>query len=508
MSRPAISILLAYIVCVVASAQTNRAPKIWDDEALADWATPVAGLNVRPAHYSAAEYYAVPPDNLKTYPFYPADREPAGYWEWLQKQTPAPLVEPDEVRTKEDWIAAGERAFLDMDALLLRTNDPALIARARDPQSFRNVRTLADGSLVPLRWVVTAKGVMLSAPACGACHVPARLRESRPDGDSGPPVQGAPLRRTGLGPLAGAGATLRRLNQFYAGDPVPIALWKEFSTPWAPDERVERIRSMTLPELQSFNTTAGLGRSFVNGVFARANGSPYFPTKIPDLHDLRYSRYLDATATHRLRGPEDIARYAALVTGADRMDFGPHRILSDSQRRLRFRYADEVLYAIGMYLMSLEPKKNPSPGPADLLERGQRIFEREKCSRCHPAPNYTTGKLTLAEGWKPPLDHPYRDDIMPVSVGTDPGAALKTRKGTGVYKIPSLRGVWSRRPLLHDGSLMTLEELFDAARLDPNYQPSGWIPPGVARRAVRGHEVGLSLTPEEKRALSAFLRSL
>ncbi len=44
------------------------------------------------------------------------------------------------------------------------------------------------------------------------------------------------------------------------------------------------------------------------------------------------------------------------------MDFGPHRILTDAQRRVRFRYADEVLYAIGMYLMSLEPAEESESG--------------------------------------------------------------------------------------------------------------------------------------------------
>ncbi len=28
-------------------------PKVWDDAALAEWATPVAGLNLRPKHMSA-----------------------------------------------------------------------------------------------------------------------------------------------------------------------------------------------------------------------------------------------------------------------------------------------------------------------------------------------------------------------------------------------------------------------------------------------------------------------
>ena len=124
-----------------------------------------------------------------------------------------------------------------------------------------------------------------------------------------------------------------------------------------------------------------------DGVFPRPNGSPYYAAKIPDLRLLRYSRYIDATGTHRLRGPEDIARYAALITGADRMDFGSHRLLTDEQRRVRFRYADEVLYAIGMYLMSLEPPKNPNPPPPELVARGQEVFRREDCVTCHPAPN-------------------------------------------------------------------------------------------------------------------------
>jgi hypothetical protein len=31
-------------------------PKVWDEAALADWATPIAGLNVRPTNMSAKDY--------------------------------------------------------------------------------------------------------------------------------------------------------------------------------------------------------------------------------------------------------------------------------------------------------------------------------------------------------------------------------------------------------------------------------------------------------------------
>lgn len=507
MSRPILLILFALCAYGAATAQVMRPPRIWDDAALADWATPVAGLNIRPAHYSSVEYYAAPVDNLKTYPFYPVDREPPGYWEWLQKQTPQPLIDAKELRTNEDWIVAGERAFHELDAVLVRTKDPNLMTRARALESLQGVPTLSDGSFAPLRWVVTPDGLMLSAPACGACHTPARSRNDIGGGENRAQAGDARERAGRRTPLTGPGITARRLLQFYAGDALPVALWKEFTVPWNPDERVERLKTMTVRELQSLNGSEQFGRSFGNGVFARANGSPYYTTRVPDLRGLRYSRYLDATATHRLRGPEDIARYAALVTGADRMEYGPQRILADSQRRVRFRYADEALYAIGVYLMSLEPPSSVDGTPATVLERGEQIFRREGCQRCHPAPNYTTGALTLAAGWKPTANHPNRDDILDVTLGTDVGAALKTRKGTGLYKIPSLRGVGSRRLLLHDGSLTSLEELFDPARLNPDYEPKGWNPPGVNRRAVSGHELGLSLSTEEKAALLAFVRS-
>jgi hypothetical protein len=48
-------------------------PKTWDEAALADWATPIAELNQRPTHMSPAEYYAMPVDNLRTYPVYCRD---------------------------------------------------------------------------------------------------------------------------------------------------------------------------------------------------------------------------------------------------------------------------------------------------------------------------------------------------------------------------------------------------------------------------------------------------
>jgi hypothetical protein len=479
-----------------------QAPRIWDDSELEDWATPIAALSLRPAHFSSSQYYSVPGDNFRTYPVYHPDSEPPGYWDGLQKQKPQPLVDVTTIRTRGDWIAAGERAFRELDHFWSRTSDPALIARARDPQSFDGILKQRDGTAVRPRWVVTPQGVMLSSPACTGCHVGVRADGTVAfAGPGGPrPPSTPPLLPRGTGVVA-SNAPLA-LQSFFVGDAMPMIAWRMYTVPWAPDERIEVRRNQSAQEAQG-----GLQGNDA-GITNRPHGSPFYATKITDLQVLRYSRYVDATATHRLRGPEDVGRYAAFVTGADPMDFGPHRILSDEQRRVRFRYADEVLYAIGMYLMSLEPPKNPDRAAPDVLRRGEQIFNREACVTCHVPPDYTSGKLTLAQGWEPPANHPNRDDILRVSVGTDPGLALKTRKGTGFYKVPTLRGVWYRPRLLHDGSVTTLEEMFDPARLAAEYEPKGWNPPGVTKRAVPGHTFGLSLTAAEKRDLLAFLRSL
>ena len=97
---------------------------------------------------------------------------------------------------------------------------------------------------------------------------------------------------------------------------------------------------------------------------------------------------------------------------------------------------------------------------------------------------------------------------MPMSVGSDPSLALRTRRGTGYYKVPSLKGVWYRGPFEHNGSVATLEDWFDPRRLRDDYAPTGWKGYGVKTRAVKGHEFGMTLSSDDRRALIAFLRTL
>ena len=151
-------------------------------------------------------------------------------------------------------------------------------------------------------------------------------------------------------------------------------------------------------------------------------------------------------------------RYGAMVSTADSGDFGPHHAFTDRQRRVFYRFPDEVYYSQAMYIYSLEPPPNPNRLD-ERAAQGKEIFAGQGCGGCHTAPLYTNNMLTVATGFTPPKEHFKMLDIMNVSVGTDPGAALKTRKGTGYYKVPSLKGVWYRGLYLHDGSVGSLGDV-------------------------------------------------
>ena len=151
--------------------------------------------------------------------------------------------------------------------------------------------------------------------------------------------------------------------------------------------------------------------------------------------------------------------------------------------------------------------QNPNQFDA-LAARGQKIFAREGCVACHTPPLYTNNKLTPAEGFSIPADARAKYEILPISVGTDSDLTLKTRRGTGYYKVPSLKGVWYRNMFGHSGWCATLEDWFNPNRLKDDYMPTGFKPYGEATYAVRGHPFGLDLTPQEKEDLIAFLKTL
>lgn len=505
--------VVSFISCTSSAQEATSfrttIPKVWDEAALADWATPVATLNVRPRHISSQEYYSAPEHNLRSYPVYMAGREPEGYWDMLQRIGPQPLIVPEKLKTEEDWIEAGQRVFDEASSPQLTIFDPDVIAKLRSREYLERQHAVAlpDGTLGTLRWVPTKQGVAVSTLICGGCHILFRSDGVRLPGLS----SRAEVSRTHPFKAVGVRADfLESQNHVLRGDPpfymgggkFGLSLYEAFGVPWLKDDPNQRLKTITEAEYNALVTAERNG-----GAITRWSGSPLFPAKIPDLIGLRDRKYFDHTATHIHRDIGDLMRYAAQVTFAEMTDFGPHHVISAETKRVQARMPDEALYALALYIYSLKPPPNPNPFD-DRARAGQKVFVRARCGGCHTPPLYTNNKVTLASSFTSPKNKPASIDLLPVSVGTDPGLALSTRKGTGYYKIPSVKGVWYRGHYLHDGSVASLEEMFDPDRLNDSHQPGGYSPPGVQHRAIKGHEFGLSLSNADRTALIAFLKTL
>ena len=473
-------------------------PKIWDTKELSTWATPVAGINTTPNFYKEDEYYSAPVDNFRTYPVYDPDHEPKDYLEWIRKQGPKPMIEPARLKTEKDWIEAGRIVFESLDIPVTRSNDPQLFKYLRDREAIKrdNLDVSKDGIIPIFRYVVDNSGeVKVGLSECSTCHT-----RKMPDGTLLHGAQGnLNFASEGLGILVDRFVK----DSEKRGISLAQSEYNAYAVPWIKDDIHQKLKTMTPDQI---NEIDGIP---MPGIFIRFNGSPYWATRIPDLIGVKDRLYLDATGTHLNRGPADIARYAVLVATADDGSYGPHKFLTEEQRRLPSRFSDEALFALAMYVYSLEPPPNPNKFDG-LAARGKQVFEEKNCWVCHAAPLYTNNMLVPADGFQPPRNDPKTQDlrVLNISIGVDPNLALKTRKGTGYYKVPSLKGLWYRNLLEHSGSVASLEDWFDPKRLRDDYVPSGWKGPGIKTRAVKGHEYGLNLSDGDKKALIAFLKTL
>jgi cytochrome c peroxidase len=97
---------------------------------------------------------------------------------------------------------------------------------------------------------------------------------------------------------------------------------------------------------------------------------------------------------------------------------------------------------------------------ADAVQRGRKVFAREKCATCHAPPAYTSAKT---------YDVGIHDEL-----------------GGKLFNPPSLRGVSQGGPYFHDNRARTLDEVFTRYR----------------------HQLAEKLTPEEMSDLLHFLNSL
>jgi mono/diheme cytochrome c family protein len=222
-----------------------------------------------------------------------------------------------------------------------------------------------------------------------------------------------------------------------------------------------RLRVMGLdagdlpPELESSATgdlaRLGPGRADVQG------DGVFNPYAIPDFGGLAGLPYLQHNANWHHTDEATLAVRCETLF-----------ITSNAERT---RIPRVLTWALSLWIRSLEPPA-PSAEPDGGSEAGAVVFD-ETCARCHAPPLYTSDRRVAAD-----------------VVGTDPAATDSFIRGTGLYRIPSLRGVSRTAPYLHDGSVPDLESMLD---------------PG---RKGGGHAFGHELAADDRAALLAFLRTI
>jgi hypothetical protein len=443
----------------------------------------------------------------------------ASYLEWIEEQPRQEiLTDLSGLMTEAEWLANGPALGKDVfEAPITDDRNPfGRIVRIQDVRNpawyLRTGVPYGEDGVVPfVRYVVTDTGVRVGSLSCAMCHT----RVMKSDAGKTVVLQGAQgnfpfdrvignlVRDTAVQDPKAALDTERELFQLL------------FLAPWLSPDPLKPVMEAGL------QVVIAMYESIPAGALARHGASVLSPVQIPDLIGVRDRRYLDRTGLVRHRDAADLMRYAALNQGADLLNrygtFIPGgkdgRALPPPEAVVQGRYSDEQLYALALFVYSLEPPPNPhrprTKTETDLVARGERLFAREGCASCHTPPAYTNNRLVPAPGFSPGDRHPDRAHVLAQRVGTDPYLAMQTRRGTGLYKVPSLKGVWYRGPLEHNGSVATLEDWLDRQRLHDDYVPTGWKGPfGTTARAVKGHEFGLGLTGDERKALLAFLRTL
>lgn len=515
----------AIAACQGASPETGAAdasvravvaiPRTWDERALATQELPNALTGAPTVPVSADFYYAVPVRTVyRTYPIYVPGLEPEGYTNMLLETEPEIVMGPGDSAgayvdwTEEDWVRAGEEVF--RTPLRSFPLPPGMLAKYVDESAQLGAPTTADGSLPFMRYVISERGILeVGGLSCAQCHT-----RVMPDGSRVIGAQGnEPFDRSFALALEGLSA-----------DEAPARITGLFGM------LAKEGVAPTIPKGVDGQMLAAAHGAIPPGVIARHGTSSFSPVQIPDLIGVQDRRYLDRTGLHRHRDIGDLMRYVALNQGMDRLTSwdgyvpeteelrAAHRagFMNDEELAAQLarvddpashiRYSDPQLYALAKYLYALDPPPNPNVMDELALE-GSVLFEMEECGRCHPAPHYTSHQLVPAPGFKVPEALRASEDVRRDPIGTDPRLTLTTRRGTGFYKVPSLKGVWYRGPFSHDGSVAELEDWFDPRRLQDEYVPTGWNPGGGAR-AVKGHKFGLDLSAEDRTALIAFLRTL
>lgn len=178
------------------------------------------------------------------------------------------------------------------------------------------------------------------------------------------------------------------------------------------------------------------------------------PVAIADLRPIRFQKHLQRAATVKNDLIALAIRTETLIITSLGQTVRPPRKLA---------------FAIALFLWRFPSA--PVRSGDESSEAGARVFE-QRCASCHQPDDYSGPPVAL--------------DV----IGTDPLVGESNERGTGTYRVPSLRGVGDRTPLFASGSVRDLTELLDPAR------------------AASGHPFGLDLDASQRDDLLHFLETL
>jgi cytochrome c553 len=367
---------------VVVGQSLPDIPKAWNDEALRSMTLPLAGLKV-PVHYPPASWYYLIPERIiyRGYPVYLPSKEPRNYMAFLQAQEPE-IVDTSKLTTEGDWQRAGEAVFSNPENFGLLTIDDM-----HDPDAWDTFHFTTDweGALPGWRYVIRKKGkIEIATTLCGSCHE--RVIDGRTV--AGPAS-------TALNGALAAYVLHRDLraakNWDAAAREMSMHQFSLFSVPWQKPDPAAKLEHM--PPAEIFKAYEAL----TAGVAARTGTSLFFPPRIADLIGVKERQYLGATGLHQNRGIEDLMRYEILEAGMDEYSNTPAAEAELPKPDKLQRLSDAQAYALALYIYSLKPPTNPNKLDV-TAKRGQKIFEREGCARCHTPPLYANNKLSPVEG--------------------------------------------------------------------------------------------------------------
>lgn len=267
------------------------------------------------------------------------------------------------------------------------------------------------------------------------------------------------------------------------------------------DRRLSRDQTVACATCHDPNRAFTDGRAVSIGVFGRKG-----TRSVPTLLNRGYgaSHFWDGRVAHLeeqvlkpIQDPTEMDMTVEEVLGRLERDRGYRNLFRAAFGRGNGEVtADGLAQALASYVRTILSAGSPVDrylnGDRDALpeqaRRGLNLFRgKANCTACHLGPNFTDERFhNTGVAWRE-------------GRWLDPGRFAVTGKEAdrGAFKTPTLREIALTAPYMHDGSIPALEQVVEFYDRGANSNPH-----------LDSEIRPLRLTPEEKQALVAFLRTL